>query len=145
MATYYEHVQSPLVRLEHILHPLCAFLIMPIFALSNTGISFTSDIFAYPNIFMGIFFGLVFGKVLGITLFTFIADKIGLAKKFESVMGAGLLAGIGFTMSIFISVMAFPDPTMENTAKSAVVMASVCSALLGSTFFLLNKPKGSTV
>lgn len=133
----YERVQSPLIRLEHILHPISAFIIMPLFAFSNAGVTIGSGIFEHLNIFLGILLGLVVGKPLGIFGFTYLANKIGIAKKpdnisWSDIFGAGLLAGIGFTMSIFVAFLAFNNPTEVDSAKGAIICASVLAATIGS-------------
>lgn len=140
----YEQVQSPLVRLEHTLHPISAFFIMPIFAFSNAGVELGSGLFTHMNIFLGIFLGLIVGKSVGITLFTYLADKIGVAKKpanisWGEVFGASLLAGIGFTMSIFIAFLAFNDPTMVDSAKGAILIASLTAGVLGAIYLTIIK------
>ena len=130
---------SPSHRLEHVLHKPVAFVIMPIFALANTGILINpgwADDLASSNS-LGIVGGLVIGKPLGIVLFSAAAMAIGLCRlpddmRWQHLVGAGLLGGIGFTMSIFIANLAFPaQPELVNASKMAVLVASLASAVLG--------------
>ncbi len=132
-----EEVESPLQKLEHKLHNFSSYFIMPVFALANTGISLSGGIQNFGNtVSLGIIFGLVIGKFAGITLFSFIGIKTGLAKlpkdvSFINIIGIGFLAGIGFTMSLFITELAFNDDAMLNTAKLSILFASLVSGLIG--------------
>lgn len=124
--------------LQHFLHKPVAFVILPLFALANTAI------FLSPNILevfqehysMGILLGLVVGKPFGIMLFTFAAVSFGFCKlpddiTWKSVLGVGFLGGIGFTMSIFITLLAFNDLTIINNAKITILFASLLSGIIG--------------
>ena len=131
--------ESPSHRLEHILHKPVAFLILPIFALANTGIIIGSDWsgeLSSANS-LGILAGLVIGKPLGITLLSFLAVAIGICKlpldlRWRHVFGAGLLGGIGFTMSIFITNLAFVGQAeVINASKMAILLASLTAGVLG--------------
>lgn len=131
--------KSPSYILEHHLHKPVGFFIMPVFALCNTGIVIGADwaaTLASPNS-AGIMSGLLLGKVVGVTLLSFIAVKAGLCRlppgmAWRHVTGAGLLAGIGFTMSIFITNLAYkPDVELINGSIMAVLLASVVSGILG--------------
>jgi NhaA family Na+:H+ antiporter len=134
---------SPSHKLEHFLHKPVAFLILPIFALANTGIvigsSWAQDLSSANS--MGIVTGLVIGKPLGITLLVFIAVFLGICRlpldmNWKHVFGAGLLGGIGFTMSIFITNLAFTGaPELINESKIAILLASVTAGSVG--FFWL--------
>jgi Na+:H+ antiporter, NhaA family len=145
---------SPSHRLEHVLHKPVAFLILPIFALANTGIVIGSDwagALASSNS-LGILAGLVVGKPLGITLLCFAAVAVGLCKlpldlKWRHIFGAGLLGGIGFTMSIFITNLAFTgEADLVNASKMAILLASLTSGLIGFTWLkLFGKPLVSDV
>ncbi|WP_064574211.1 Na+/H+ antiporter NhaA [Cupriavidus gilardii] len=145
---------SPSHRLEHFLHRPVAFVILPIFALANTGIVIGSDWaqeLASSNS-LGILAGLVVGKPLGITLVSFVAVAIGLCKlpldlRWRHVLGAGLLGGIGFTMSIFITNLAFTDaPAVINASKMAILLASLSAGVLGFAWLkLFGKPVASDV
>ncbi|MCD9120819.1 Na+/H+ antiporter NhaA [Cupriavidus sp. UGS-1] len=145
---------SPSHRLEHLLHRPVAFVILPIFALANTGIVIGSDWaqeLASSNS-LGILAGLVVGKPLGITLVSFVAVAIGLCKlpldlRWRHILGAGLLGGIGFTMSIFITNLAFTDaPAVINASKMAILLASLSAGVLGFAWLkLFGKPVASDV
>ncbi|MFB9119732.1 Na+/H+ antiporter NhaA [Bergeyella porcorum] len=130
---------SPLEKLEHHLHTPVNFIIMPIFALANTNILFKAGMVdgLFSNFGFGIIGGLALGKVLGINLFSLIAIKSGLSSlPFKSswghMIGTGFLAGIGFTMSIFIALLSFKnDITLQDEAKFAILIASVLSGFIG--------------
>jgi len=131
-------------RLQHALHPLCAFFILPVFALANTGITLSADISVTLISLnsLGIITGLVIGKPLGILLFSRLAILAGwavlpTAVGWKHIIAAGLLAGIGFTMSIFITLLAFNDPETVAGSKLAILLASTCAALLGMLAFAL--------
>ncbi|HEY8608409.1 MAG TPA: Na+/H+ antiporter NhaA [Noviherbaspirillum sp.] len=130
---------SPSHRLEHFLHKPVAFVILPIFALANTGIVIGPDWagdLASPNS-IGILAGLVLGKPLGIVLLSFLAVAAGLCRlpldlRWRHVVGAGLLGGIGFTMSIFITNLAFAgEADTINASKMAILLASCAAGLAG--------------
>lgn len=143
-----EDAESPSHKLEHSLHNPVAFFILPIFALANTGIvigsGWAQDLSTANS--MGIVTGLVIGKPLGITLLVFIAVFLGICRlphdmNWRHVFGAGLLGGIGFTMSIFITNLAFTgQPDLINASKIAILLASVTA---GSVGFLWLKLFGS--
>ena len=125
-------------KMEHALHIPIAFIILPLFALANTAITIDGGGLAHFSIPLasGIFLGLVVGKPVGITLFTWIAVKLGLcelptAVNFKRVFGVGILGGIGFTMSIFVSMLAFKDPSYINEAKLMILVASLTAAIVG--------------
>lgn len=125
-------------KMEHALHIPVAFIILPLFALANTAITIDGGGLSHFSIPLasGIFLGLVVGKPVGITLFTWIAVKLGLcelptAVNFKRVFGVGILGGIGFTMSIFVSMLAFKDPSYINEAKLMILVASLTAAIVG--------------
>ncbi|HYC43346.1 MAG TPA: Na+/H+ antiporter NhaA [Noviherbaspirillum sp.] len=140
---------SPSHRLEHILHKPVAFIILPVFALANTGIIIGSDWsqeLASANS-LGILMGLVIGKPLGITLLSFLAVAIGICRlpidlRWRHVFGAGLLGGIGFTMSIFITNLAFTGQAdVINASKMAILFASLTAGILGFAWLkIFGKP-----
>lgn len=144
--------ESPSHRLEHILHKPVAFIILPIFALANTGIIIGSDWaqeLASANS-LGILAGLVIGKPLGITLLCFLAVAIGICKlpldlRWRHVFGAGLLGGIGFTMSIFITNLAFAgEAQVINASKMAILLASLTAGAIGFIWLkIFGKPVAS--
>jgi Na+:H+ antiporter, NhaA family len=135
------NVLSPLEKLEHWLTKPVNFLIMPIFALANTNITFEGGMIEGLNspLALGIILGLFLGKTIGVTLFSFIAVKLKLAKlptaaSWKHVLGVGMLAGIGFTMSIFIAMLSFTDSLHIIEAKFAILCASIFSGLAGFIF-----------
>jgi Na+:H+ antiporter, NhaA family len=136
---------SPSHRLEHALHKPAAFLILPIFALANTGIvigaGWAGELLT-PNS-LGILLGLVVGKPVGIVLFSWMAVMAGLCRlpldlAWRHVLGAGLLGGIGFTMSIFITNLAFAGrPELINASKMAILAASLVAGVIGFAWLKL--------
>ncbi len=132
-----EGSQSPLHRIEHHLHPWVAFAIMPVFALFNAGVSLAGvSGFADP-VTVGVVAGLVLGKPVGIVLLAWAAVALGVATlpagvRWRHVVGAGLLGGIGFTMSLFIAALAFTGSPLLGAAKIGILAASVAAAVLGS-------------
>lgn len=141
-------IESPLEKLEHFLTVPVNFLIMPIFALANTNITFEKSMLEGLNspLGLGIIVGLFFGKTIGITLLSWFAVKIKLAKlpsgaNWQHIIGVGMLAGIGFTMSIFISLLSFSDPFHITEAKFAILCASVISGLIGFVYLKSLKAK----
>ena len=140
--------ESPAQKLEHVLHPVSAFFILPLFALANAGVRIEGslvEMLIHP-ISLGIIAGLVLGKLLGISLFTHLIVKLKISSlpngvDFKQIYGAALLAGIGFTMSIFISDLAFSDAQTIQIAKVGVFAASIIAAVLG--MILLSNPSKS--
>lgn len=135
--------QAPLQRMEHALHGVVAFVIMPVFALANAGVSLggvgTALQGAVP---IGVALGLLLGKPLGITLASYVAVRSGIADLptgvvWRHIHGAAWLGGIGFTMSLFIAGLAFADPEILDTAKLGILGASVCAGLVG--YWLLHR------
>lgn len=135
---------SPLEKLEQKLHLPVNFIIMPIFALANTNIAFKNGMVdgLFSNFGYGIILGLFLGKVIGINLFSYIFIKLKIStlpdkSSWSQMIGVGLLAGIGFTMSIFIALLSFKGfPEIQDEAKFAVLVASLLSGLVG--FAVLN-------
>ena len=124
--------------LQHSLHKPVAFIILPIFALANTAFVLSSDIgqTLTQDYSIGIALGLIVGKPLGIFLFTFLAVTFGLCKlpddmNWKSIVGVGFLGGIGFTMSIFITLLAFDNETIINNAKFVILISSFIAGLAG--------------
>ncbi len=124
--------------LQHFLHKPVAFIILPIFALANTAIVIGSDFTTIiaQNYSIGIALGLIIGKPLGIITILFIAIKLGWCQlpnelSWKSILGVGFLAGIGFTMSIFITLLAFENETIINNAKFIILLASLIAGLIG--------------
>lgn len=139
-----EGVESPLQRLEHSLHPWVIYAIMPIFALANAGVALSSGDFAgalTSPAAIGTIVALSLGKPLGIVGFSWLALRSGLAElpsglQMRHLAGAGFLAGIGFTMSLFIANLAFPGSIYLNDVKIGVLLASLVSGLLGSAILI---------
>ncbi|WP_316815323.1 Na+/H+ antiporter NhaA [Pedobacter nyackensis] len=145
-------IESPLEKLEHLLNGPVNYFIMPIFALANTNITFQKEMItglASP-LGLGIIIGLFLGKTIGVTLFSWVAVKLKLGSLpsrsgWKHIIGLGMLAGIGFTMSIFISLLSFSDELHVTEAKFAVLCASVISGLIGFIFLKsIHKKKAVT-
>ncbi|MCG9971882.1 Na+/H+ antiporter NhaA [Christiangramia crocea] len=136
----------PLQRLENALHPFVSFVVLPLFAFANAGVSFTAESFSYflRPVSLGILLGLILGKFFGIVLFTrlMVALKISrLPKKvhWKHIYGVGLLGAIGFTMSLFITELAFDSETYLDQAKIGIFSASLLAGIIG--FFYLKYAK----
>jgi NhaA family Na+:H+ antiporter len=135
---------SPSYKLQHFLHKPVAFIIMPLFALANTNLALSGnwiEELATANS-VGIFAGLVFGKPLGIVLFSILAIKLGLSQLpsevfWRHIIGAGFLGGIGFTMSIFITLLAFGDPEIIQSSKISILLSSLVAGITG--FLILHR------
>jgi NhaA family Na+:H+ antiporter len=132
-------VQSPLQRMEHTLNPWVTFLIIPLFAFSNAAIDFgeirVGEGLKQP-LTLGIILGLVMGKFLGITIFSWLAMKLRIARlptgvRWRHLIGVAWLGGIGFTMSLFVSQLALADPIMKEYAKLGILCASCISSAIG--------------
>src|SRR5690606_4082112 len=122
-----------------------SFIIVPVFALANTNITFDGSMVAglFAPLGLGIIFGLVLGKPIGITLVAWIASRLNIATlptgfRWRHVVGLGLLAGIGFTMSIFIALLSFKDPFLIAEAKLAVLVGSFISMVSGCALLWRN-------
>ncbi len=142
-------VQAPLQKLEHAWHIPVAYLVIPIFALANAGIPMEfgalGKTFSHP-VFLGVTFGLVLGKFIGITGFSFVLLKMGVAvlpkdTSFGQIAGVSLLAGIGFTMSIFVAQLGFGDnEELLLMAKTGILFASLVAGIAGFVWlYLLGK------
>ena len=134
--------EAPLPRLEHALHPWVAFLIMPLFALANAGVAVVSpgEALAAP-VTQGIVLGLVLGKQVGVLGAAWLAVRLGFAALPEQVRwpqlwGVALLCGIGFTMSLFIGSLAFPEGVLLDQAKVGIITASVIAGIAGALVIL---------
>lgn len=131
-------IQPPLQRLEKALHPWVIYVVMPVFALANAGVAINADIInviKHP-VTLGVIAGLFIGKQLGITFISWVAVRTGISDlprdmSWKHVYGIGCLAGIGFTMSIFISGLAFSEPDMLSLAKLGILIASLMSGVTG--------------
>ncbi len=136
--------ETPLQKIEHTLHPWVAFVIMPLFALANSGIIIGESFFSsiLNPISIGVAMGLVIGKLIGISLFTWLMVKVGIGKlpegaNWRHIFGVSLLGGIGFTMSLFISGLAFSNANYIEQAKYGILIASILAGVFGS--FVLRK------
>lgn len=141
--------KSPSYILQDFLDKPVAFFILPLFALANTSIFVGNDWSnsLLDNNSLGIILGLVIGKPLGIWLFSFIATGLGLCTlptglKWKNILGAGLLGGIGFTMSIFITLLAYDDPEIINHSKIAILVASCVAGAVGYFWLRVTLKKG---
>ena len=131
--------ESPLERLERLIHPWSSYVILPVFALANAGIAITADGIreaATNSVTLGVVLGLAVGKVVGITVFPWLASRFGLTElpntvSWTHVIGIGLLGGIGFTVAIFIAGLAFENPVLVNDAKMGILGASLVAGLVG--------------
>ena len=136
---------SPNERLQTLMHPWTSYVVVPIFALANAGVVITADSLreaATSTITIGIVVGLVLGKLLGITLFTALVVRSGRGRLPDGVgrtqvAGGAALAGIGFTVALFITDLAFDDPGQQAEAKIGVLAASLIAALLATALFRL--------
>lgn len=133
-----EKILTPLQRFEHDLHPWVSFFIMPVFALANAGVTIGSGLssaLTHP-VSIGIILGLFIGKQIGIFSFSYLAVKLKLAAEPEGVSwmkiyAASILAGIGFTMSLFIANLAFNSPELLNISKVGILSGSLLSGIIG--------------
>ena len=139
-----EGEKSPSFKMYHWIEKPVAFLVLPVFALANTAIIFgtgATEIFR-QDYTLGIALGLIAGKPLGVFIFSYLAVILGISElsgelNWKTIAGAGLLTGIGFTMSIFITLLAFEDITMINNAKLMILISSLISGIAGYTMLKL--------
>ncbi len=145
-------MESPLDRLEHRLAPWTAFLIVPIFALANAGVAVSGEMlreaFSSP-VTLGVAAGLVLGKPIGIFLTSWLCVRLGFAQlpantSFRQILGAGMIAGIGFTVALFIAGLSFDNPAHLDEAKVGILSASLLAGLLGTGYLLLLPSKASS-
>ena len=135
-------VETPLQRLEHSLHPWIAFVLLPLFAFANAGLSLKGvDLMSivHQPLTLGVSLGLLLGKPIGIVLFSLLAVKTGMAVLpaevgWSHIIGAGMLGGIGFTMSLFVSGLSFVSPELLNSAKLGILSGSILAAGAGLGF-----------
>ena len=132
-------------RLETALHPWTSYLVIPVFALANAGVPLSSDVLrsaASSRITVGVVAGLVVGKAVGISAFAWVAVRLGAARlprgvQWRHVVGMSGIAGIGFTVSIFVAGLAFNDLSQQREATVGVLAASLAAALIGSMVLAL--------
>lgn len=141
-------VESPLERLEHALVKPVNFLIIPVFAFANTNITLQAEMLhgLTAPLGLGIFFGLMLGKPVGILLTTWVCRRLGIASLPEGstwmhIIGVGMLAGIGFTMSIFISILSFQNPLFVSEAKLSVLLTSIIAGTAGYILLKANSDR----
>ena len=140
--------QSPLHRVEEAVGPWSAFVVVPIFALANAGIELTGDSISNAlesDIAWGIAAGLILGKFVGVLAFTFLAVNLGISRlpmgvTWAHVGGVGLLAGIGFTVAIFIATLSYDDDALVEEAKIGIFAATIVAAILGFLIMRLVRP-----
>src|SRR5262249_51772505 len=126
----------PVLRLEQSLHKFSAFIVMPLFAFANAGVTIAGPL-QHPEVMVGILLGLVVGKPLGVMVAAFGAVKLGIAELprgvgWGSLLGYACLAGIGFTMSLFIAMLAFDDTGPVNSAKLGILAGSLLAGIAGA-------------
>ena len=144
-----ERAATPLQRLEKALHPLVAFGVMPLFALANAGVELPDDPLGALTspVALGVGVGLAVGKPLGIVLTVLLLVRLGVGRLGNGItrahlVGMGFLAGIGFTMSLFVNELAFADPVLREEAKLGILLASLVAGSIG--FLLLRRlPRSS--
>jgi NhaA family Na+:H+ antiporter len=138
-------VQSPLQRIEHGLTPWVTFVVIPVFALANAAIDLRGVAWSevlLNSVTVGVLTGLVIGKFAGISLFSWFAVRLGLARlpsgvQWKHLLGAAWLGGIGFTMSLFIAQLAFRDPEFIEQARLGILLASAISAGAGLVWLFM--------
>jgi Na+:H+ antiporter, NhaA family len=134
----HDRIESPTDKLLRSIEPWSSYVVLPLFALANAGVIWSLDIFeGHERLMLAIVLGLVLGKPIGIGLAAWLAVHFGIAVKpaeysWRQLSGAGVLAGIGFTMSLFIAGQAFPNQADYAAAKIAIFMASVLAGLVGA-------------
>ena len=148
-----EELEAPLTRFVHLLHPYVAFGIMPLFALANSGVAVggVSGGEGAPVV-LGVALGLLLGKPIGILLATWIAVRLGLAERpggatWTRVAGVSVVAGIGFTVALFIAALAYPDsPALLDQAKLGILSGSAAAGIAGMLLlWLIPRPRTSAV
>ena len=140
LATVANESVSIAERVEHLLHPITSFVIVPVFALANAGVRLEADALSSTDasrVAIGVGVGLVVGKLVGIVGATWLAVRSGVATlphgvRWSAVAGVAAVAGIGFTVSLFVSELAFDEPALADAAKVAILAASVIAAALGA-------------
>ena len=147
-ATFYLNESVPITeRFQNLLHPLTGFLIVPIFALANAGVEISSDSLsdaASSGVTRGVVFGLVIGKIVGVSLFTFVAVSLRVSRlpngsNFRHILGVSALSGIGFTVSMFMTALAYDNIILQDESKVGILLASALAAIIG--LFLLRSVK----
>ncbi len=135
-------VTAPVLRLEQALHNFSAFVVMPLFAFANAGVKIDLSV-QHIEIGLGVLAGLVFGKPVGIMMAALIAVKMGIARlpqavSWRSLFGYACLAGIGFTMSLFVAMLAFADSTLVDAAKRGIIVGSLVAGVAGAVLLRMS-------
>lgn len=148
IGTYAKYAQNPLLRLEHALQPVCAYFIVPLFAFANAGVLIGESLdLSLNSVMLGTILGLLVGKPIGILAFCFIGEKLNLAIRpaglsYMHILSVGILAGIGFTMSMFVANLAYGDDYLSiNLSKIAILIASSIAVVLGIIVILFSTRK----
>lgn len=134
---YSHYAKNPLLRIEHALQPICAYFIVPLFAFANGGVLISENLDLISNdIFWGTLLGLILGKPIGITLFAYLSEKCNISIRprglsYGHILAVGFLAGIGFTMSMFVATLAYDDQNLVDISKISVLIASFLAMMLG--------------
>ncbi|MGE4294612.1 MAG: Na+/H+ antiporter NhaA [Campylobacterales bacterium] len=143
----YTSVQNPLTKLEHALHPLSSFLIMPLFAFANAGVALGGvEQSVWHPVAFGVVLGLLVGKPVGIVGFLWLSEKLNILRKPDNmswthIFGAALLGGIGFTMSMFIANLGFTQAYIMDLAKLSIIVGSLIAGTIGAFFvYMATKP-----
>jgi Na+/H+ antiporter NhaA len=152
MTTLARTTSSVAERLELALHPLSSFLIVPIFALANAGVVFDAAALRVPGggrVAVGVGVGLVVGKLVGVTLGAMAAVRLRVGAlppgvSWRHIMGAAGLAGIGFTVSLFITDLAFVEPDLQAASKIGILGASVVASVVGVAFIVSARPRNDS-
>jgi len=136
-------VTAPVLRLEQAMHNFCAFVVMPLFAFANAGVKIDLSV-QHLEIGLGVLTGLVFGKPLGIMMAALIAVKMGIARlpqavNWRSLLGYAFLAGIGFTMSLFVAMLAFEDTALVDAAKRGIIAGSLLAGVAGAVMLRVGR------
>ena len=135
-------VTAPVLRLEQVLHNFSAFVVMPLFAFANAGVKIDLSV-QHIEIGLGVLAGLVFGKPVGIMMAALIAVKMGIARlpqavSWRSLFGYACLAGIGFTMSLFVAMLAFADSALVEAAKRGIIVGSLVAGVAGAVLLRMS-------
>jgi Na+:H+ antiporter, NhaA family len=139
---------SPLARAEHLLHPWTSYAIVPLFALANAGVFIGGTTLREAlssGVTLGVVAGLVVGKTIGVTVFTWVATRTGITRlpdgvRWRQLVGVAALAGIGFTVSLFITSLAFQRPELQDAAKVGILAASLLAGLIGALLLTRSQP-----
>jgi NhaA family Na+:H+ antiporter len=145
--TIHDRIESPADKLLRSMEPWSSYGVLPVFALANAGVMLSLDVFeTHGRLMLAIILGLAIGKPVGIILASWLAVRFGIAVKPEAyswrqLCGAGALAGIGFTMSLFIAGEAFLDPADYTAAKIGIFLASLIAGVVGAVILWPRNPE----